>query len=84
MVVVAVGDVEVCLDVVGLALVGRACVECEASLIFFIEVLGISIFTIGSVVVSGANVVEGISVVVVVVDDVVVVGFVVVFGRSLL
>lgn len=78
-----VGDVEVCLDVVGLAFVGRACVECEASLIFFIEVLGILIFTIDSVVVSGTNVVEGISVVVVVDDDVVV-GFVVVFGRSLL
>lgn len=78
-----VGDVEVCVVIVGLALVGRACVVCEASLIFFIEVSGISFFTIGSVVVSGANVVEGISVVVVVVVDVVS-GFAVVFGRSLL
>lgn len=77
---VVVGDVEVCVVIVFLALVDRACLVGGASLIVF-EDTGISFFTIDSVVVSGANVVVGVSVVV---FSVVVVGFAVVFGRSLL
>lgn len=78
---VVVGDVEVCVVIVFLALVDRACLVGGASLIVLVE--DISFFTIDSVVVSGANVVVGVSVVVVV-FSVVVVGFAVVFGRSLL
>lgn len=81
-VVVVVGDVEVCVVIVFLALVDRACLVGGASLIVLVEDSGISFFTIDSVVVSGANVVVGVSVVVV--FSVVVVGFAVVFGRSLL
>lgn len=83
-VVVVVGDVEVCVVIVFLALVDRACLVGGASLMVLVEDTGISFFTIDSVVVSGANVVVGVSVVVVVVFSVVVVGFAVVFGRSLL
>lgn len=79
---VVVGDVEVCVVFVFLALVDRACLVGGASLIVLVEDSGISFFTINSVVVSGANVVVGVSVVVV--FSVVVVGFAVVFGRSLL
>lgn len=79
---VVVGDVEVCVVIVFLALVDRACLVVGASLIVLVEDTGISFFTIDSVVVSGANVVVGVSVVVV--FSVVVVGFAVVFGRSLL
>lgn len=79
---VVVGDVEVCVVIVFLALVDRACLVGGASLIVLVEDSGISFFTINSVVVSGANVVVG--VLVVVVFSVVVVGFAVVFGRSLL
>lgn len=79
---VVVGDVDVCVVIVFLALVDRACLVGGASLIVLVEDLGISFFTIDSVVVSGANVVVGVSVVVV--FSVVVVGFAVVFGRSLL
>lgn len=79
---VVVGDVEVCVVIVFLALVDRACLVGGASLIVLVEDSGISFFTIDSVVVSGADVVVGISVVVV--FSVVVVGFAVVFGRSLL
>lgn len=79
---VVVGDVEVCVVFVFLALVDRACLVGGASLIVLVEDTGISFFTIDSVVVSGANVVVGVSVVVV--FSVVVVGFAVVFGRSLL
>lgn len=78
---VVVGDVEVCVVIVFLALVDRACSVGGASLIALVEDSGISFFTIDSVVVSGANVVVGVSVVV---FSVVVVGFAVVFGRSLL
>lgn len=81
--VIVVGDVEVCVVIVFLALVDRACLVGGASLIVLVEDSGISFFTIDSVVVSGANVVVGVSVVVVV-FSVVVVGFAVVFGRSLL
>lgn len=81
---VVVGDVEVCVVIVFLALVDRACLVGGASLIVLVEDTGISFFTIDSVVVSGANVVVGVSVVVVVVFSVVVVGLAVVFGRSLL
>lgn len=81
-VVVVVGDVEVCVVIVFLALVDRACLVGGASLMVLVEDTGISFFTIDSVVVSGANVVVGVSVVVV--FSVVVVGFAVVFGRSLL
>lgn len=80
---VVVGDVEVCVVIVFLALVDRACLVGRASLIVLVEDTGISFFTIDSVVVSGANVVVGDSVVVVV-FSVVVVGLAVVFGRSLL
>lgn len=80
---VVVGDVEVCVVIVFLALVDRACLVGGASLIVLVEDSGISFFTIDSVMVSGANVVVGVSVVVVV-FSVVVVGFAVVFGRSLL
>lgn len=79
---VVVGDVEVCVVIVFLTLVDRACLVGGASLIVLVEDTGISFFTIDSVVVSGANVVVGVSVVVV--FSVVVVGFAVVFGRSLL
>lgn len=79
---IVVGDVEVCVVIVFLALVDRACLVGGASLIVLVEDTGISFFTIDSVVVSGANVVVGVSVVVV--FSVVVVGFAVVFGRSLL
>lgn len=79
---VVVGDVEVCVVIVFLALVDRACLVGGASLIVLVEETGISFFTIDSVVVSGADVVVGVSVVVV--FSVVVVGFAVVFGRSLL
>lgn len=79
---VVVGDVEVCVVIVFLALVDRACLVGGASLIVLVEDLGLSFFTIDSVVVSGADVVVGVSVVVV--FSVVVVGFAVVFGRSLL
>lgn len=79
---VVVGDVEVCVVIVFLALVDRTCLVGGASLIVLVEDTGISFFTIDSVVVSGANVVVGVSVVVV--FSVVVVGFAVVFGRSLL
>lgn len=79
---IVVGDVEVCVVIVFLALVDRACLVGGASLIVLVEDSGISFFTINSVVVSGANVVVGVSVVVV--FSVVVVGFAVVFGRSLL
>lgn len=79
---VVVGDVEVCVVIVFLALVDRACLVGGASLIVLVEDTGISFFTIDSVVVSGADVVVGVSVVVV--FSVVVVGFAVVFGRSLL
>lgn len=79
---VVVGDVEVCVVIVFLALVDRACLVGGASLIVLVEDSGLSFFTIDSVVVSGADVVVGISVVVV--FSVVVVGFAVVFGRSLL
>lgn len=79
---VVVGDVEVCVVIVFLALVDRACLVGGASLMVLVEDTGISFFTIDSVVVSGANVVVGVSVVVV--FSVVVVGFAVVFGRSLL
>lgn len=78
---VVVGDVEVCVVIVFLALVDRACLVGGASLIVLVEDTGISFFTIDSVVVSGANVVVGVSVDV---FSVVVVGFAVVFGRSLL
>lgn len=78
---VVVGDVEVCVVIVFLALVDRACLVGGASLIVLVEDTVISFFTIDSVVVSGANVVVGVSVVV---FSVVVVGFAVVFGRSLL
>lgn len=78
---VVVGDVEVCVVIVFLALVDRACLVGGESLIVLVEDTGISFFTIDSVVVSGANVVVGVSVVV---FSVVVVGFAVVFGRSLL
>lgn len=78
---VVVGDVEVCVVIVFLALVDRACLVGGASLIVLVEDTGISFFTIDSVVVSRANVVVGVSVVV---FSVVVVGFAVVFGRSLL
>lgn len=81
---VVVGDDEVCVVIVFLALVDRACLVGGASLMVLVEDTGISFFTIDSVVVSGANVVVGVSVVVVVVFSVVVVGFAVVFGRSLL
>lgn len=80
---VVVGDVEVCVVFVFLALVDRACLVGGASLIVLVEDTGISFFTIDSVVVSGANVVVGVSVVAVG-FSVVVVGFAVVFGRSLL
>lgn len=80
---VVVGDVEVCVVFVFLALVDRACLVGGASLMVLVEDTGISFFTIDSVVVSGANVVVGVSVVVVG-FSVVVVGFAVVFGRSLL
>lgn len=80
---VVVGDVEVCVVFVFLALVDRACLVGGASLIVLVEDTGISFFTIDSVVVSGADVVVGVSVVVVG-FSVVVVGFAVVFGRSLL
>lgn len=80
---VVVGDVEVCVVIVFLALVDRACLVGGASLIVLVEDTGISFFTIDSVVVSEANVVVGVSVVVVV-FSVVVVGLAVVFGRSLL
>lgn len=80
---VVVGDVEVCVVIVFLALIDRACLVGGASFIVLVEDSGISFFTIDSVVVSGANVVVGVSVVVVV-FSVVVVGFAVVFGRSLL
>lgn len=80
---VVVGDDEVCVVIVFLALVDRACLVGGASLIVLVEDTGISFFTIDSVVVSGANVVVGVSVVVVG-FSVVVVGFAVVFGRSLL
>lgn len=80
---VVVGDDEVCVVIVFLALVDRACLVGGASLNVLVEDSGISFFTIDSVVVSGANVVVGVSVVVVV-FSVVVVGFAVVFGRSLL
>lgn len=79
---VVVGDDEVCVVIVFLALVDRACLVGGASLNVLVEDSGISFFTIDSVVVSGANVVVGVSVVVV--FSVVVVGFAVVFGRSLL
>lgn len=79
---IVVGDVEVCVVIVFLALVDRACLVGGASLMVLVEDTGISFFTIDSVVVSGANVVVGVSVVVV--FSVVVVGFAVVFGRSLL
>lgn len=79
---VVVGDVEVCVVIVFLALVDRACLVGGASLMVLVEDTGISFFTIDSVVVSGADVVVGVSVVVV--FSVVVVGFAVVFGRSLL
>lgn len=79
---VVVGDVEVCVVIVFLALVDRACLVGGASLIVLVEDTGISFFTIDSVVVSGADVVVGVSVVVV--FSVVVVGLAVVFGRSLL
>lgn len=79
---VVVGDVEVCVVIVFLALVDRACLVGGASLIVLVEDSGLSFFTIDSVVVSGADVVVGVSVVVV--FSVVVVGFAVVFGRSLL
>lgn len=79
---IVVGDVEVCVVIVFLALVDRACLVGGASLIVLVEDSGLSFFTIDSVVVSGANVVVGVSVVVV--FSVVVVGFAVVFGRSLL
>lgn len=79
---IVVGDVEVCVVIVFLALVDRACLVGGASLIVLVEDSGLSFFTIDSVVVSGADVVVGISVVVV--FSVVVVGFAVVFGRSLL
>lgn len=79
---IVVGDVEVCVVIVFLALVDRACLVGGASLIVLVEDSGISFFTINSVMVSGANVVVGVSVVVV--FSVVVVGFAVVFGRSLL
>lgn len=78
---VVVGDVEVCVVIVFLALVDRACLVGGASLIVLVEDSGILFFTIDSVVVSGANVVVGVSVDV---FSVVVVGFAVVFGRSLL
>lgn len=78
---VVVGDDEVCVVIVFLALVDRACLVGGASLNVLVEDSGISFFTIDSVVVSGANVVVGVSVVV---FSVVVVGFAVVFGRSLL
>lgn len=78
---VVVGDVEVCVVIVFLALVDRACLVGGASLIVLVEDSGLSFFTIDSVVVSGANVVVGVSVDV---FSVVVVGFAVVFGRSLL
>lgn len=81
---IVVGDVEVCVVIVFLALVDRACLVGGASLIVLVEDSGLSFFTIDSVVVSGADVVVGVSVVVVVVFSVVVVGFAVVFGRSLL
>lgn len=81
---IVVGDVEVCVVIVFLALVDRACLVGGASLMVLVEDTGISFFTIDSVVVSGANVVVGVSVVVVVVFSVVAVGFAVVFGRSLL
>lgn len=81
---IVVGDVEVCVVIVFLALVDRACLVGGASLMVLVEDTGISFFTIDSVVVSGADVVVGVSVVVVVVFSVVVVGFAVVFGRSLL
>lgn len=79
---IVVGDVEVCVVIVFLALVDRACLVGGASLIVLVEDSGLSFFTIDSVVVSGADVVVGVSVVVV--FSVVVVGFAVVFGRSLL
>lgn len=79
---VVVGDVEVCVVIVFLALVDRACLVGGASLIVLVEDSGLSFFTIDSVVVSGADVVVGVSVVVV--FSVVVVGLAVVFGRSLL
>lgn len=79
---IVVGDVEVCVVIVFLALVDRACLVGGASLMVLVEDTGISFFTIDSVVVSGANVVVGVSVVVV--FSVVVAGFAVVFGRSLL
>lgn len=79
---VVVGDVEVCVVIVFLALVDRACLVGGASLIVLVEDSGLSFFTIDSVVVSGTDVVVGVSVVVV--FSVVVVGFAVVFGRSLL
>lgn len=79
---IVVGDVEVCVVIVFLALVDRACLVGGASLMVLVEDTGISFFTIDSVVVSGADVVVGVSVVVV--FSVVVVGFAVVFGRSLL
>lgn len=80
---IVVGDVEVCVVIVFLALVDRACLVGGASLMVLVEDTGISFFTIDSVVVSGANVVVGVSVVAVG-FSVVVVGFAVVFGRSLL
>lgn len=79
---VVVGDVEVCVVIVFLALVDRACLVGGASLIVLVEDSGISFLSIDSVVVSGADVVVGVSVVVV--FSVVVAGFAVVFGRSLL
>lgn len=80
---VVVGDVEVCVVIVFLALVDRACLVGGASLIVLVEDSGILFFTIDSVVVSVANVVVGVSVVVGF-FSVVVVGLAVVFGRSLL